>query len=289
MTSPKPLEIEQKTIQTEAEQIGLRSDLINLNEVVDIITAAVFTGMLKGEKPVSVCLIAEAESAKSQALLLFKNLESLKFLSDLTSKGISSFKSDIESGKIRHLVILDLVRVVSHGRNVTDRTIQLLASLMEEGQADLADGGGLESWKGLPNVGVLMSITPSYFRSKRGSWRSSGFLSRFLPVYYDYTADTITEVHDRIMNGHRLPDAAKVKAPAPKRIAIESDEAEAIMILARDKTGLDSPYGFRYHRQIRTLCLARALVCGRRKVSPEDVMTIARWSRFFQTNKPIKL
>jgi hypothetical protein len=258
------------------------SNLIKLEPVIEIVRAAIWTGKLSDEKPVSVMLVAEQESAKTEVLKYFRNTTSLAYISDLTSRGLSSFKGDIESGKLRHLVVLDLVRILAHGRGVSERTIQTLASLMEEGESSIADAGGKEQWKNFPKIGVLMGITDAFFKARRGKWRQTGFLTRFVPVSFSYSSLTVDKIHRSISEGKKLPDAHTEPLPE-HQVQIVCDEKFSHEISMRAKTlGTQmKTYGFRYHRVLRSLAKARARMKNRGWVKQEDVDVVMKWSEFF--------
>lgn len=264
-------------------------NLIKMEPILEILTAAIFTGKLANDKPVSVMLVAEQESAKTEALKYFRGTPTLEYLSDLTSKGILAFKHPIESGKLRHLVLLDMVRIVEHGRTVTNRTIQSLSSLVEEGESGTADAGGREDWKGFPRIGLLTSITPSFYKSNLGKWRKTGFMSRFLPVRFHYTGATVNAVHKAIGSGHSLANPIPIKLPEFS-VNVTLDEKHSQLIARRaQKLGVENKtYGFRYHRAMRSLARASAAMDQRHTVTNDDILRVIGWSEFF-SGKEVEL
>lgn len=259
---------------------------VKLQPVLEIIRAALWTGKIGNERPVSVMLIAQQESAKTEVLKFFDGTPTIRYLSDLTSKGINPYKADITAGKIRHLVILDLVRLVSHGRATSQRTLQTLASLMEEGESNTSDAGGLTEWGKFPKVGALMGITQAYFNSSKGGWRKTGFLTRFIPVCYHYNDETVNAVHESISNGHTFTEPRPEKIPEFE-YAVDIRPTHATLIMQQAKIiGLGvGTYGFRYHRVLRTLAKASARMDGRGVVQNKDVDKIIEWSKFFTLNE----
>lgn len=258
------------------------SQLIKLEPVIEIVRAAIWTGRLSDEKPVSVMLVAEQESAKTEILKLFRNTTTLTYLSDLTSRGLDAYKNDIEAGRLRHLVILDLVRILAHGRGVSERTIQTLASLMEEGESSIADAGGKQNWKNFPKIGALMGITESFFKARRGKWRQTGFMTRFIPVSFTYTSLTVDKIHMSIAAGGKLPEG--FAEPIPEfACQVVCDEKFSGQISMRAKTlGTQmQTWGFRYHRVLRALAKARARMQNRGFVKQEDIDKVMEWSEFF--------
>lgn len=273
--------------QTSAKQVSL----IRLHDILEIVRACIWTGRVSGENPVSLCLVAPQESAKSQCLLYYYESETLRYFSDITAKPLSNLRADIERKRLRHLVLLDLIQIMNHQKSVAARTLQRLAGLMEEGQATVADAGGVEEWKGMPKIGVLMALTPEYFLDQRSKWHRSGFITRFLRVWFTYTDRTVDEVHHAIGKGLSLPSSHKEQLPEDAQlVTLEKDQSDAIEGLARSfADGNGGVYGFRYHRQQRALVKALALINGRHQVTDADVTKLVSWQHYFTGQRPVEI
>lgn len=255
---------------------------INLAPIVQILQTAIWTGRLSDEKPVSVLLVAQQESAKTELLKYFRGTSTLRYISDLSSRGLLPFRKDIESKKLRHIVLLDLVRVLNHGRTISERTIQTLASLMEEGESETSDAGGSQQWANFPKIGVLMAVTPDFFNSKRGRWRATGFLTRFLPVTFNYTPETIRKIHYAIKEGHHLPLPRPQAIPdGDCLITCAPEHSEALSRKAQELGERMKTYGFRYQRCLRALCKAHARMENRGRTNHKDLAKVLEWSEFF--------
>lgn len=260
-----------------------KPSFIRLEPILEIIETCIYSGRVGREKPVSVLLIAEQESAKTEALKHFYGTSTLRYVSDITSKGLQAYKNDIMQGQVRHVVIMDLVRILSHGKGVSDRLIQTLSSLMEEGEGETSDAGGVISWgTNFPRIGCLMSVTPGFYKGKAGNWRKTGFLTRFLPIRFSYSNSTISKVHAAIRNGHRIPEPVKLPLPALSQdVIISNTHAIAISAMAELLGQKNKVYGFRYHRVLRCLAKARALKHGRPRVDDHDIACLSEWAKFF--------
>lgn len=266
-----------------------RFSFLRLAPVIEIIRAAIWTGRLSDEKAVSLMLIAEQESAKTEMLKYFRGTTTLAYISDLTSRGLSKHKEAIERGRIRHLVLLDLVRIIAHARSVQERTFQLLAALMEEGESETLDAGGSSAWEGFPRIGALMALTPKFFHSKRGRWRETGFLTRFLPISFHYSNGTQHEIHMAIAAGHQLPDPHPEPLPlAPCQIFLPDKHSLTLSRRSEELGVAMKSYGFRYQRALRALSKAQARMQSRGIVNDEDIGKVLSWSEFF-TEKAIEL
>jgi hypothetical protein len=264
-------------------------NFVRLEPILELLRAAIWSARLGDEKPVSVLLVAEQESAKTEMLKYFAGTSTLAYISDLTSRGLRKHKDAIERGKIRHLVLLDLVRVIAHGRSVQERTFQTLAALMEEGESETLDAGGSSEWVGFPRIGCLMALTPAFFRSKRGRWRETGFMTRFVPVSFKYTDETKHAIHMSIGAGMQLPP------PHPEKISelsygitIADKYSRVIVSRAEELGNMMQTYGFRYQKSLRSLAKANALLNKRNSVNDADIGKVLGWSEFF-TQKEIEI
>lgn len=277
-------------VQHPPKKRSTRDMFVRLEPIIEILRAAIWTGKLGDEKPVSVMLIAEQESAKTECLKYFHGTTTLKYVSDLTSRGMLPYRREIQDGKLRHLVLLDLVRLLSHGKGVSERTIQTIASLMEEGESETSDAGGRETWgSDFPRIGVLMAITPRFFKAKRGKWRQTGFLTRFVPISFSYTENTIRMIHSSIANGHSIPPPHPEKIPPlAYTSAMPEKIAKMLSIRAREIGKRMNTYGFRYHKILRALAKANARMNGRGVVTQEDLLKVMEWSSFF-SDREVKL
>jgi hypothetical protein len=262
---------------------------IRLEPIIEILQAAIWTGKIADERPVSIMLVAKQESCKTECLKYFNGTPTLRYMSDLTARGLNPYRQDIEGGKLRHLVLLDLVRILSHGRGVSDRTIQSIASLMEEGESETSDAGGTNRWENFPRIGCLMGITPEVFNSKRGKWRGTGFLTRFIPVNFEYSENTKHSVHMAIANGHKLPLPHPVTMPAHECAIVIPPKHSLSLVKRSEELGRSmKTYGFRYQRALRALAKANARIGGRGEVNEMDISKVIIWSEFF-TEKAVTL
>lgn len=261
-----------------------------MQPIQEIIAAALWTGRLDGESPVSLCMVARQQSAKSAAMIGYSETSTVKVFSDVTSKPLLALKEEISAGRLRHLMLLDLHTIVSHNRYTTDRTLQIMAGLMEEGLGSVADAGGTIEIKGLPKIGIIMAITPEFYDSKRGFWRQNGFLSRFLVVNWKYSDDTHARIHRYIRDGGKKPAPRSLKLPEkPAKVEIRPQEMQAIQDLSQQWGALEDDPAFRYHRQLRRLCMASAAMDGRSKTSEKDLARIASWGVFFRPSQPVEI
>lgn len=127
-----------------------------------------------------------------------------------------------------------------------------------------------------------MSVTPAFYKGKAGMWRKTGFMTRFLPVRFSYSAKTVALIHKNISLGQGLPDPKPEQLPSLSQfVKMEKRHADMIGIIAQKLGDQNEVYGFRFHRVLRTLAKARALQDGRGSVNTKDIEKIEEWSLFF--------
>lgn len=83
--------------------------MIKLEELEKLIEVTLFTGYIKNERPVSLLIVADPESGKTELVKKAKRVKSVLYLTDATAWGIvDKHWDDIEKRKIRHIIIPDL-------------------------------------------------------------------------------------------------------------------------------------------------------------------------------------
>lgn len=259
-----------------------KATFLRLAVPLQIIQTAIWTGRVADEIPVSILLVAPQESAKSAVLKYWSKTPTLKYYQDLTAKPLGELRPKIENGDIRHIVLLDLIPVASHAKGASARIFAALGALMEEGQADTADAGGTVEWKGMPNCGILAAITPEAYKDQRRQWWKSGFATRIIKVGFQYQLDTVNLVHDAIRKNHQLPDPRCEKLPGKNvSISIDPKFTRKIQEICQQWATGEQVYGFRFHRRLRTLVKARALISKRKYVIKKDLDEVLSWMPFF--------
>jgi hypothetical protein len=118
-----------------------------------------------------------------------------------------------------------------------------------------------------------------------------GYDTRFLPVSFIYSSDTVLEIHQSITNNEMLDELVEMKTIHRKEIIIPKDIATSIQnhiimivlnkqkkdyIRVKTRGGKEKYipieiYGFRLHKQFRKLIQSIALSHGRKIVRQDDL------------------
>jgi len=72
--------------------------MINLQDLEKLIEVTLFTGWIKDERPVSLLIVADPESGKTELVKKTKRVKGVLYLTDATAYGIiTKYWGDIES------------------------------------------------------------------------------------------------------------------------------------------------------------------------------------------------
>lgn len=238
--------------------------------------------MLEDEQPVSVVMLADSGSGKSNILKRLECPISI-FQTDMTTRDLSAIMSDPTK---RIILLSDMQSIFSHKSTVTSMTTQALRNLLEEGiYNDPFSGAKLNR-----RFGMISAIPPDEFDRINKIFISGGLNTRFLVFEYRYTAKTIERIHASIQQGIKpkdkflpLPKNGEcIKVTLPKKIA--SDCMRLAMLMKRD-----NEIGIRIHHQIRRLVMGSACRNGRIIANKKDMLTIAKFSLFLSESREVIL
>jgi hypothetical protein len=261
--------------------------MIGVEQILEIIKTAYASAYLKMDKPINLLLIAESDSGKSQIIMTYKTPES-EIVSDMTTKGLFAILEKRNGDEPITIIIPDFNAVLGHKPSVAGGTVGALLSLLEEGTAKTADGGGIKDMKG-KKVSLITAMTPGVFFSKLKRWKSTGFFRRFMPIHYRYSSETSKKINLSIAEGKysqelktqiiELPKE-KVFVVLPKEIARLVNEYAAIISERVENRG------FTVHKNFRSYVKARALLRNSRTVNKTDFEDLRRAASFVRVDTP---
>lgn len=244
-----------------------------------------YSAYLKGEAPVSALITAPPEAGKTETVMAFADNEGIVILNDCTAFGIMRDYGDaIREKKVRHLVIPDLVRPLARGKDTVHSLVAFLNSLIEEGVLRIstyAENIGVkpteEGEAAMPvKCGLVATLAREILEDGRHHWKNMGFMSRLVPISYQYAVPTALSIHQSIAKREYL-EQKPIKLNIPKEdatICLEEPQAGKLMELTTyigNKEGLQETYGFRLQKHIQRLAMASALKEGREKVEDVDI------------------
>lgn len=251
--------------------------LIGLQPVFDLLSLALWSGQVIGERPVSLLVVAPVASGKT-SLLEKLECEQSHFCSDITSREVNSILS---RPRVTHILLGDLLSLFGHKSHVVNLTCRTLSSLT--GETMRTDSfSGKETNRML---GLISAIPPAELLKDniRRRLDEGGLSTRFIFARYKYSNSTIAAIHDFIKSDAytRVKPFRFIIDRAPAKVEIRNREANDIREIA---IGIQEPtdkIGTRPHHHMRALTKASALSNGRATVTREDVERVARHSNFF--------
>lgn len=272
--------------------------MIELEPIERLVTLTIMTGRLEGVRPQSALIVAQKESAKTETVAEFATSDGVLYVNNFTP---TSFTEDHlmefcpgKAYKYHHLVIPDLLNCISRQKYLVDTTITFLNSFTEEGIKEIDSKAFQDGKVVLPQPvrgGVITTIAKEDFEKRWTKWSSVGFLTRFLPITFQYGNDVVKRIlllsaeEDEIYllgkpinlpKPSILPEEplGKVKVTLPKHLSHQLIKPGTDM-QKRLKT-----YGFRGIRHLRRLVQANALVNNRDAVNQDDIDEVLKLATF---------
>lgn len=235
------------------------------------VAATIATGRVQNADngPLSLLLIAAPESGKTS--MVTHDCESTLSFTDITSKGVQ----DTIKGnpKVSHLIILDMVAIMSHRETTNHLTMSMLNAMTEEGVGAIATPGGTEKFP-IGKRGLIACLTHDMASDGRNWWNKTGFATRMLPICFDHSAQLILKIKDCITYGTTIerPKGRAIKLPdEPVTVLLPRKFAEEIRVLADLKSAQFKEKGYRRLKQFKSLAKGHALLQGRRVVTLADI------------------
>jgi len=256
--------------------------LINTGQLEHLIKLALYTGYIKGEKPVSLLITASVESGKTELVKKFSNNKGIVYLTDCTAYGITkNFLPELELGKIKHIIIPDLIVPLSKQKATVKSFISFLNAIIEEGVVEIQTYA-ISMKKENIRCGIITTIARKELNDSRHRWSSMGFISRILPVSYSYSQDTVMKILDSIARREYYnEEKQKLKFPKKeKHIKLPVDIAKELIPFSEQFGKAEQVYGFRLQKQLQVLLEASALMDDRKVVTIDDVNILKKLLEF---------
>jgi len=264
--------------------------MVGVEKIHKLLELVVFSGRIKEEQPVSALLTAPIEAGKTELVLKFAQNEGCIAITDVTAYGIMrDYGQLIINRQIRHLIIPDLIKPMSRGKDTVHTLIAFFNSLVEEGVLRVSTYAeklgvplqGMEQVQPKPvQCGLIATMAKGMLLDGRHHWSRMGFMSRMLPISYDYGAGTQLDIHKSIAEREYLSDTP-IKLSLPDgdvEVRLESPLADDLLVLASGLASLltsnknpEKVYGFRLQKHLQKLAMASALKEGRNVVTQSDV------------------
>lgn len=258
------------------------SSLDKLADVSEIVRYTLFSDYVKldivrKEVPLSLLIIANAESGKTSAVEQFYPNDGILYANDLTAYGIQHIWLDkMVSGEIKRILIPDLINPVNRKQDTVDTLISFLNSYISwEGVSAIATFAMNFTLKEPVRGSIITTVTPQDFNRMAKNLAAVGFLSRLIFVTYRYSDVAIEAIMNDI--AERNDGWSKIKLDFPKqRVDVELSPGMVRRLINPAKLiGKQAGvYGMRALKALSIMAKAKALSECRTSVSVADVNRI---------------
>ncbi len=244
--------------------------LIKMESLKKITECAIISPYIKGEKPVSLLIIAKPESGKSSVMKKYRENKGIVYVTDCTAYGITrDVLPKIASGEVRTIMIPDLLTPLSKETKTRQTFVAFLNSLIEEGIAKITSYSSV--WNKDVNANVISAVTDEALNDARHGWAKIGFLSRFIVFSYSYDIFTVKEILSAYSDRGLDVGETKIKIPSGSvSIDLPNEIAERLNPIAMKVGEQFNLYGFRAKVNFRCLLKCLAHRNGRKVVTDED-------------------
>lgn len=265
--------------------------MLKLEQIEEIIKLAIFSAYIKDEEqPISLLLCCEPEAGKTKEIQRARLISGIIMPTDLTAYGIlSQYAEDIMERKIRHILIPDLITPLSKRWDTSASLISFFSSLIEEGVVEVRTFAMSKKFKHPVKCGLIACITPEALEDKRHRWADMGFMSRMLPVSWNYSKVTQRSIMDYITGrSYRQEKDLGLKLP-DKDIEIKMDStfAQELIPFSFIFAEANKTYGFRYQKHLQRLMMASALSEGRIEVNKTDCDKVKSLIQFLNLSQTV--
>jgi hypothetical protein len=265
--------------------------MIKTENLRKIISLSIASAYIKGDKSVSLLIVAKPESGKTATMREFSANNGVMWLSDITYGGLVNVLREVESGKIKTLLIPDMLKVFGRKPDTAKNFLTLLNEAIEEGVNEVRTPY-ITARFNYARCNVICALTSTdYFKSTR-LLGGIGFLSRVIPFSYSYSIRDINEIFKEIIKGNsRDIEFQKLKLNKEKEIYLPKSIAERIKsnltlhLVDNFSEHLgDEIYGFRLQKNLQTLAKANALLRKSNQVTIKDINELERLSNWINYN-----
>ena len=208
--------------------------MVSVEPIEKILKCVLASGRVAGEKPLSLILIASVECGKTTIIRKYcLKSGNVFYTTDATAYGIIRDTDQLKNfspGQLTHIVIPDLLSCLGRKADTVTTFIHFMNALIEEGVMNISTYA--TNIKGSVEVkaGLITAIPPKPFLDKRRQWERIGFLSRALPVSFDYQVSTQVQILSYIQSQKHLEEKIEeLNLPAAsKEINLPSAMAQNI-------------------------------------------------------------
>ena len=244
--------------------------MVNVEPIKKIIECVLISPYVKDEKPLSLLIVAKAESGKTTVMKLYRGVKGVTYITDCTAHGITrDILPKIVSGEVKTIMIPDLLTPLAKSTKTRQSFIAFLNNLIEEGVAKITTYA--TTWDKDVKANVVTAVTDEAIKDARHDWAKLGFLSRFIIFSYSYDTSTVLSILKRYSEHGINLDKVVFELPE-KEFDVElpqevADQLDPIAMKIGEQFKL---YGIRAKVNFRCLLKCLAYRNGKKKVTEDE-------------------
>lgn len=258
--------------------------MLKTKQLEHLLKLALLSAYIEDERPVSILISARVESGKTELIGKANGLKGVLYLNDVTAYGLQrKYLQSIADGKVKTVIIPDLITPLSKGANTVETFVSFMNGLIEEGVSEVQTYAMSIKIRNPARCNIITSIAREHLGDARHRWTKAGFLSRVIPVSYEYGASSVYDIMQSIANREYRGEADFSNLELPDKnvsMVLPEEIAQKIAALAPQIVDAEKLYGFRLQKQLQVLCMASALFNKRTTVQELDFEIIKQLSDF---------
>lgn len=251
------------------------------DRATDLIKLFVATGWLENIRSQSVMLNAEPGSGKTELLERFRINNYMRFPSDLTARGVHSVLRDAQKGAVTHIVATEFQKYLMRKASTAENMLGVLTQAIEEGVRETLIGERIEDFGGA-RFGFIGAITDETLSKRRQMLKEVGFTSRVCIFKWSMPQDEILAVMRAIGRDNR-DDLMYVHMHRPQKlIHVDMQPKYSDLLLDYVHKAFRQHSELRVFQRFRALCMASAVLDGRKSVTGYDVSRVFAFHPYWE-------
>jgi len=261
-----------------------RTPLVHVEPLKKIIECALISPYVKNEKPISLLIVAKAESGKTSTMKLYRENKGIVYVTDCTAYGITrDILPKMVSKEIRTLMIPDLLTPLSKSTKTRTTLVAFLNNLIEEGIVKITTYAMI--WDKDVKANTITAITDQALEDGRHEWAKMGFLSRFILFSYSYSLSTVMEILNHYSEYGLNNENVKIQLPKKEvDIELSKEIADALNPIAMRIGKQFELYGIRAKINFRSLLKALAYRNGKKAVTDAEFQEFLELADYMNTD-----
>lgn len=247
--------------------------MIGLEKVTKFLEIVFNSGNLKGEKPLSVLIVAPVSNGKTTATKQFYSNPQIKVITDCTAYGIlKNYETDLRDKKIRHIVIPDLLNPLSRKKTSVDSFIMFVNASSEDGIEE-SKTYAYEVKKPIAPFGWVACVTKKMYLKKKEQLERIGLSSRFLIVNYSYSIEVINKIIQNIIQEKNIK-IPKIKLKKQLKTILGNEEIFNRAYTFSKLICANEAESIRVQKNLQTFLKSSAYTRGDNKVNEKDLLIL---------------